>query len=376
MSVDHKTRSRSRRSVRTKTGVTIRDVAARAGVSTATVSRALAAPEQVSPAARARVAEAIKATGYTPNAAARSLRARSSKMVLALVPGMSNTFFTPILNAIEDTLWAAGYGMIIGDTGHNPAKEAHYVRLVRSGQVDGVILFTGRLPRDQGGVLAPDTIPMALVCNEIPGVDDVSVFDVANRAAARAAVGYLIAHGHRHIAFIAGPADNVEAVARRHGYRDALRAAGIDTGEEHVWGGSFRFEAGVDAGRRYLALRHQPSAVFAAADAAAVGFIKTVRQAGVPVPGDVSVIGFDDIDFAQVIDPPLTTIRQPRAELGRAAAEDLLARMVDGRAGLPPTRLRLACKLIERGSVRDIKPVSDHRQRIKPGATAGLNPAE
>ncbi len=372
----HTTGNRRRRSARTKSRVTIRDVAARAGVSTATVSRALAAPGQVSPAARALVAAAIRATGYTPNAAARSLRARSSRMVLALVPGMSNTFFTPILNAIEDTLWAAGYGMIIGETDHSAAKEAHYVRLVRSGQVDGVILFTGRLPRDQGGFLAPDTVPMALVCNEIPGVDDVSVFDVANRVAARLAVEHLIARGHRHIAFIAGPSGNVEAVARRHGYRDALRAAGIDTGARHVWGGSFRFEAGVDAERRYLALRDRPSAVFAAADAAAVGFIKTVRQAGVRVPGDISLVGFDDIDFAEVIDPPLTTIRQPRADLGRAAAKDLLARMVDGRDGLPPTRLRIACKLIERGSVRDIRPVPNRRQRAKPGATAGLSPAE
>jgi len=327
-------------------------------VSTATVSRALAAPEQVSPGARARVMQAIRETGYTPNATARSLRARSTKIVLVLVPGMSNTFFTPILNAIEDTLWETGYGMIMGDTGHIAAKEAHYVRLVRSGQVDGVILFTGRLPRDEAGVIAPDRIPMALVCNEIPGEDSISVFDAANSDAARTAVEYLLAHGHRHIAHISGPADNVEAIARRQAYHDALRAAGIAAAEEHVWGGSFRLEAGVAAGLRYLNLEERPSAVFSAADDAAIGFIKTVRQAGVSVPEDVSIVGFDDIDSAELIDPPLTTMRQPRAELGRAAAQDLLRRMMSGNADLPPTRLRLICELIERGSVRHAPPAA------------------
>ncbi len=343
-----------------KRTTTIRDVAAKAGVSTATVSRALATPEQVRPAARARVIAAIKATGYTPNAMARNLRARSTKMVLALIPGMSNTFFTPILNAIEDTLWAAGYGMIIGDTGHTATmgpdyerrKEQHYVRLVRSGQVDGVILFTGRLPRGDGSVIAPGQIPMALVCNEIPGEERVSVFDVANRTTAETAVNHLLAQGHRRIALIAGPQKNVKSIARREGYREALRAAGIPFDGKLVWGGSFRFETGVDAGDSFLKLRPdaRPSAVFSAADAAAIGFIKTVQKAGISVPGDVSVIGFDDIDLAEMIEPPLTTLRQPRAELGRAAALDLLKRMAPGGSKLPPTRLRLDCALILRES--------------------------
>jgi LacI family repressor for deo operon, udp, cdd, tsx, nupC, and nupG len=348
--------ARQRRKAATSSSVTIRDVAAKAGVSTATVSRALTSPEQVSPDARARVAAAIRATGYTPNATARNLRSRSTKMVLSLVPGMSNTFFNPILNAIEDTLWASGYGMIIGETGHNPAKEAHYARLVRSGQVDGVILFTGRLPRDEAGVLSPGHIPMALVCVEIPGEDSISVFDVANRATARAAVDYLIACGHRRIAHIFGPPDNVEARERRRGYLDSLRAAGISVDDSLIWGDGFRYETGVASGHRYLDLGRdrRPTAVFAGADGAAVGFIKTVAQAGVRIPEDVSIVGFDDIDFAEVIDPPLTTMRQPREALGRAAARDLVQRMAGGAADLPPTRLRLPCKLVKRGSVGEI----------------------
>jgi len=360
----------TRRAANARGSITIRDVAAKAGVSTATVSRALASPEQVSPEARARVMAAIKTTGYTPNAMARSLRARSTKIVLVLLPGMSNTFFTPILNAIEDTLWSAGYGMIMGDTGHSVSdfvreKEHHYLRLIRSGQVDGVILFTGRLPHDEASALSPGQIPMALVCNEIPGEKRISVFDVANRATARTAVDYLIAHGHRRIAHISGPSKNVEAIARGKGYRDALCAAAIPLDETLIWGDNFRFHAGVTAGNRFLELGRPVSAVFAAADDAAIGFIKTVQQAGVRVPEDISIIGFDDIDLAEMIEPPLTTMRQPREELGRAAARDLLKRMASGGADLPPTRLRLDCALVERSSVRQAGDAAEPPVRRK-----------
>ncbi len=336
-------------------GATIVDVARQAGVSTATVSRALAAPHQVTEKTRAAVLAAIKATGYTPNVAARSLRARTTRIVLALVPGMSNTFFTPILNAMEDTLSDAGYGLIVGDTDNRPEKESRYVRLIRGGQVDGVILFTGRLPEDHGHPLESDGIPIALVCNEIPGDTTLSIFDVANRQAAQHAVAYLIEHGHRRIAHIAGARSNIEAQERSAGYFQALDAAGIARDDALVWGSSFRFETGVSAAKSYLASNDRPTAVFSAADDAAIGFIKTLRDAGIRIPEDVSVVGFDDINSAIVIDPALTTMHQPRAELGRAAAGDLLRRMARDAPDLPPTRLRLPCKLIVRDSVRPLR---------------------
>ena len=335
---------------------TILDVARRAGVSTATVSRALAAPDRVAEETRAKVIAAIAATGYTPNASARNLRSRSTSIVLALVPGMSNTFFTPILNAIEDVLSAAGYGMIIGDTRGSPQKESHYTRFIRAGQVDGVILFTGHLPRD--GAITPDSerVPIALVCNEISGDDRYSVFDVDNRDAARRATVHLIEAGHRHIGHIAGALDNVEASERLKGYRDGIAGAGLAIDEAAIWSGGFRFDNGVDAARLFLAMPRRPTAVFAAADDAAIGFISTVRDAGVRTPEDVSVVGFDDIDYASVIDPPLTTMRQPRADLGRLAAEDLLARMGRDTPPFPPHSARLRCELVERRSVRRIAP--------------------
>ena len=356
---------------------TILDVARRAGVSTATVSRALAAPERVTKSTRSRVMAAIEESGYTPNATARSLRARSTKIVLSLVPGMSNTFFTPILNAVEDTLSAAGYGMLIGDTRNSIAKETLYARLIRAGQVDGVILFTGNLPRDEEAREAKGPTPFTLVCNEIPGETAYSIFDVANRRAARTATEYLLAAGHRRIAHIGGPADNVEARERKKGYAEALSAAGLPIDRSLIWDHSFRYEGGLGAAGDFLALDAPPTAVFAAADHAAIGFIKAVREAGIRTPEDVSVIGFDDIDYCSVIDPPLTTMRQPRAELGCLAAEDLIARMTRGVPRIPPARVRLACDLIVRHSVRppgDAEAPRPNRQR-SPGRGFPASPA-
>ena len=329
--------------------VTILDVARRAGVSTATVSRTLAAPERVAEATRAAVFAAIRETGYTPNATARNLRARSTKMVLALLHGIGNSFYTAILNAIEEVFFEAGYGMVMGDTRADPGHEAHYDRLVRSGQVDGVLLFSGRLPSRNFAELDP-SIPITLICNDIPDLANLPVFETANRDAARRMVDYLVSVGHRRIVHLTGPHDNVEAQQRVLGFRDGMAAAGLTVEEGTIWEGSFRVGAGEAAGRRFLALDDRPTAIFCGNDEAAIGLIKTVRDAGVSVPRDVSVAGFDDIEYAALFEPALTTMRQPRAELGRLAAETLVKRMT-GTATTVPRRTRLPCTLIVRDSV-------------------------
>ena len=344
-----RSRSTGRRPGARPAAATILDVARRAGVSTATVSRALAAPDRVAEETRSKVIAAIAATGYTPNASARNLRARSTKIVLALLPGMSNTFFTPILNAIEDTLSAAGYGMIIGDTRNSRQKEAHYTRFILAGQVDGVILFTGHLPRDGDLTPASDRVPIALVCNEIVGDDRYSIFDVDNRDAARRATAHLIAAGHRHIGHIAGERDNVEARERLRGFRDALEAAG------HRRPTNPRSGAAASASRTasppppaFLALRKRPTAVFASADDGAIGFIRTVRDAGIRTPEDVSVVASTTSTM-----PASSTRRSPpcasRAPSSAGSRPRIcLRRMRPDAPDLPPTRARLRCELIER----------------------------
>jgi len=333
--------------------ITIRDVARRAGVSTATVSRALANPEQVAEATRTHVFDAIAETGFTPNAAARSLRARSTKMVLALLHGIGDSFYTVILNSIERTLAAAGYGMIMGDNRAVSGREQHYDRLVRSGQVDGVLLFSSRLSAECMAEIE-GKVPVLLVCNAMPDLPGLPIVEVANRAAAFEMTSYLIGLGHRHIAHISGPAGNVEALERRRGVEQAAVKAGLPPENLHIWDGAFSFEAGAAAAMQFLALSRRPTAIFATSDQVAIGFIKAVRDAGLSVPGDVSVAGFDDIEYANLFSPALTTMRQPRADIGRGAAENLVQLM--GGSPLSATRTRLPCTLVVRDSVRAITP--------------------
>lgn len=330
--------------------VTIRDVAKRAGFSTATVSRTLADPDRVAEATRNAVFSAIAATGFTPNASARSLRARSTKMVLALLHGIGNAFYTAILNAIEEALFDAGYGMIMGDTRADPEREKHYEQLVRSGQVDGVLLLSGRMPPTDF-TLFDRTVPMLLICNDIPARPDIPVVESANRDAAREMVNYLVGLGHRRIAHVTGPLDNVEAQERIGGFQDAVGLAGLSPADCPIWRGNFSAAAGAAAAEKFLAMRERPSAIFSANDEIALGFIKAMRDAGLSVPHDVSVAGFDDIEYASLIEPALTTMRQPRAELGKRAAEALVEHMRGGPAETRARITRLPCTLVIRDSV-------------------------
>ena len=330
--------------------VTITDVALRAGVSTATVSRTLAMPERVAEETRAAVFSAIRETGYIPNATARSLRARSTKMVLALLNGIGDSFFTAILNSVEEALFDAGYGVVMGDTRGDSARESHYDRMVRSGQVDGVLLFSGRLPAVRFGELDA-VVPLTLVCNDIPQLS-VPFVESANRDAARTLVEYLISVGHRRIGHISGPMRGPESDDRLAGYRQALDAAGIAFDAKLIWPGNYRADGGADAAARFfLPMADRPTAVFAANDESAIGFIKTVRDAGLSVPEDVSVAGFDDIGYAGLFDPGLTTMHQPRAELGRVAAQILVGRMTGDGDPSTPRITRLPCTLVVRESV-------------------------
>lgn len=341
--------------------VTITDVARRAGVSTATVSRTLAMPDRVAEPTRTAVFSAIRETGYIPNATARSLRARSTKMVLALLNGIGDSFFTAILNSVEEALFEAGYGVLMGDTRGDSARESHYDRLVRSGQVDGVLLFSGRLPAVRFGQLDA-VVPLTLVCNDIPELS-VPFVESANRDAARTLTEYLIGVGHRRIAHISGPMRGPEAEDRIAGYRDALEAAGIPVDPDLIWEGSYRAETGAQvAVRHFLPMADRPTAVFAANDESAIGFIKAVRDAGLSVPEDVSVAGFDDIGYAALFDPGLTTMHQPRAELGRVAAQILVGRITGGEP--PPRVTRLPCSLVVRESVAPLRGPRSRRRQL------------
>jgi LacI family repressor for deo operon, udp, cdd, tsx, nupC, and nupG len=339
-----------RRAVRRHQGAArIKEVARLAAVSTATVSRTLASPDQVSPETRARVLAAVAKVGYVPNPAARSLRSLKSHMVLVALPDLSNIFFSQVLRGIEEVLFAAGYGMVIGDLNGAPEKEARFAAFAATGQVDGVLLLNGHLLRDRADAgVAPAQlgIPMVGLCEAIPDAN-IPQIEVDNCAAACRMTEYLASLGHRHIGYVCGPPENILERERFAGYRDGLRNVDLALDPALVWPGDWKLDAGASVGAQILASPRPPTAVFCSNDEMAIGLLRLLASAGVRVPYDMSVAGFDDIEFAAMATPALTTIRQPRRELGQQGAAALLD-LLNGKT--PPRRISLATELIQRAS--------------------------
>lgn len=306
----------------------IADVARLAGVSVATVSRTLARPEVVSEETRTRVLAAVRDTSYTPNISARNLRVRKTMVVLVAVPDIANPFFAEILQGIDDTLSAAGYGLVIANLAGPPEKEARYVDLVCAGQADGVLLLCGHVIRSRDRDLHDAHVPLVGACEYIPGATFPQIC-IDNVGAAREAVRHLIKLGHTSIAYLSGPQSTILERQRLEGYKQALKDAGIAAVDGLIMSGDFTFRTGVEAGRALLALAPEvrPTALFAANDEMAIGLIKTVHAGGLQVPRDLSVVGFDGIPYADYCEPTLTTIVQPRRDLGASAAAELITLM-------------------------------------------------
>lgn len=307
----------------------IAEVAKLAGVSTATVSRALSSPEKVNARTREQVLKVVRATGYTPNIAGRRLRAARSMTALVVVPSLITPFFSDLLLAIDQALAAKGYGLLIGNLHDKAEKEAELVRLVLSGQADGAILLNGRMLRDGRSSMADGGAP--IVGLSLPIADATAPAILVDEDAGGAIVAeHLLALGHRRIAYLSGPPGNYCDLGRWAGFARSLADAGIDPSTVVRWQGDFHVESGLAAGRAFTAMAERPTAVFAASDMMAIGFMRGVHDAGSAVPRDVSVVGYDGIVFADFTEPPLTTMRQPREAMGRAAV-DLLLGLIENR---------------------------------------------
>ncbi|WP_102109448.1 LacI family DNA-binding transcriptional regulator [Oceaniglobus roseus] len=321
----------------------IKDVATLAGVSTATVSRALSTPESVGLATREKVMEAVKATGYRINAAARDLRMRRARSILILAPNLSNTFFSRIFAAVQEEASAAGLTVQISDS---RIGRERLLSLGYDGRADGIVLLDGSLDPE---VVNGWQLPL-IQLSEWNDAYDAPRLGIDNRAAAGLAVRHLAALGHRKVLHVSGPGDNVLALTRQQGFSGTAAESGI---APVVFPGDFTMEAGAGAARRWAKLSDRPTAAFCASDECALGFISECVHMGFSVPGDVSVVGFDDIDFADRFLPSLTTIRQPREAMGRLAAERVIA-MMGAPAKEPRSRpappIHVAAALVERAS--------------------------
>jgi LacI family transcriptional regulator len=330
--------------------VTLKDVAARAGVHPATASRALS-PETsllVSEDTARRVRDAAKALGYRPNPLARSLRTRRSHTVGVLIPDLNNPLFPPIVRGLEDRLAEAGYVALLGNTDSDEKRERIVFEQMRARHVDGFVLATTHLRSSLLAEAARADLALVLM-NRMAEDQDFSSVSVDNESGIRMAVSHLAALGHRRIAHIAGPQDLSTGLNRYRGFITAMAASGLPVDPELVvFAMAFSVEEGLRCCRQLLAAPGRCTAVAAGNDMLAVGSYAALDEAGLSCPEDMSVVGFNDMPFIDRLRPPMTTIRFPHYQVGTEAAHLLLERIAG--PGGPVKILYLAPELVVRGS--------------------------
>jgi LacI family repressor for deo operon, udp, cdd, tsx, nupC, and nupG len=295
---------------------TIKDIAAELGLSIATVSRALTRPKMLRPETVRRVLETAERLGYQPNLAARDLKTRRTGVALVVVPSL-HPFFLEVLRGAERAARETGYTVVMGHSDREPEREEAFFDQVASGRADGIILVSSAAK----GTIAMRKRkfpPVVAALEEVEGRNFPTV-RVNHAAAAAEATSLLINLGHRRIAHILGPRRSPMAQHRREGFLSALAAAGIKDGAQLCVQGDSSTASGEAATEQLLTLARRPTAIFAANDEMAVGAIRAARRAGLRVPEDLSVVGFNDQGLAEIYDPPLTTISIPTCELGYRA---------------------------------------------------------
>ena len=300
----------------------IREVARLAGVSVATVSRTLKSPERVLPETRDKVNAAVEQANYRPNLMAVQFRSRKTGNLVILVPAIANTFFARVISGAQKAAQAAGYRLLLCDTQGQEAVERQFAELVYAHQADGVIQLRAFDPFDTAASNA-DLPPIVNACEVISDGRHATI-SLDNFAAAKAMTEHLIALGHQRIGLIKGSRSSPLTRDRLAGYQAALREAGIGFDEELVCHGDFTLNAGFVGASTMLTMATKPTALFCENDEMAIGALKRIKQAGLRVPEDISLVGFDDIPMAAYCDPPLTTISQPAEAFGEKAVQMLI----------------------------------------------------
>lgn len=328
--------------------VRIVDVAKKANVSTATVSRVLSKSETVKKDTTQRVLEAIESLNYQPNILARQLRRLETKTILVVVPDITNTFFSKVLRGIESVAIESGYQVLLGDALNNVERESGYLNILQQKKADGMILLTARVDGQVVEDIAKQ-YPVVLACEYTEG-SEIPTVSIDNISSARKATDHLINLGHKRIGFLSGPFNSVLGRDRYKGFKQAMAQHSLTVESYLVQEGDFSFESGFNLMKKFLALDVPPTAVFAANDEMAIGAIKAIKSKGLSVPEDISVVGFDDIKFASIFEPALTTIAQPSFEIGKKAME-LLIKIIN-KDELEKNQYILEDKLVVRDSCK------------------------
>ncbi len=326
---------------------TLADIARRARVSVATVSRALNASGYVRPEVRERILAIARELNYVPNRTALGLLTRRTELALLLVPDVTNPFFAAVARGVEDALAASGYELVVGNTDDNPFKERHYLRRALGRGIDGIIAIVASSDEGDAAHWRQAGVPLVLVDRACDGVTADAVL-ANNEGGAYQATRHLLSLGHQHVATITGPLRLKTAQERLAGFWRAVREFRLPAEQVAVVEGDFREEGGYRAMRELLGRTPRPTAVFAANDVMALGALAALEEAGLCVPDDVAVAGYDDIPYGLRVRPKLTTVAQPKYEMGAAAAELLLRRLAE--PGRPLQTVLLEPRLVIRES--------------------------
>jgi DNA-binding LacI/PurR family transcriptional regulator len=309
--------------------VSIKDIARLANVSHPTVSRALHDSPLVNPATAERIRRIAAESGYRPSAVARSLATSRTNTIGVVVTTISDPFVAEVVGGIEETANARDYSVVLANSNADPQRELKVVRSFEERRVDGIIVMSSRVGALYGPMLSQTHVPVVLLNNEHPSEFGHSV-TIANQDASRQAVRYLVELGHRDIAYIGDRFGRESDTERFSGYRATLDEADIAFQPDLVVHGDGLPEGGARAMESLLDLPDPPSAVFCYNDMTAIGALKAILERGLQVPRDISIVGFDDLFLAQYTQPSLTTIRQPKHDMGRLATCTLL-RLLEGR---------------------------------------------
>ncbi|WP_370641016.1 MULTISPECIES: ribose operon transcriptional repressor RbsR [unclassified Pantoea] len=327
---------------------TMKDVARLAGVSTSTVSHVINNNRFVSERVRARVQQAISELNYAPSALARSLKLNETRTIGMLLTASSNPFYAEVVRGVENCCYERGYSLILCNTEGDEERMNRSLETLMQKRVDGLLLMC-----------TESHLPSAEILNRYPSVPMVMMDwapfegrgDIIQDNAllgGELATQYLIDRGYTRIACIAGPQDKTPARMRLEGFHKAMRNSGLSVPEAYVVDGDFEFQGGFNAMNQLLALETPPQAVFTSNDAMAVGVYHALFQAGLSVPQDMAVVGYDDIELARYLTPPLSTVHQPKDALGELAIDTLINRLRDPDAS--QQMLELTPELVERGS--------------------------
>jgi DNA-binding LacI/PurR family transcriptional regulator len=355
------TKSESKKDDGKKASITARQIAQLANVSVGTVSHVLNGSASVREVRRKRVMEAVESLGYQPSQLARGLRSNLTAMLGMIIPDITNPFFPGVVRGAEDIAYKHGYRLVLCNTDNDSAKEISYLTDLRSFRPSGLLIIPSAPEALMRSIRHSDA--HIVFVDRCPDQWHGDLVTADNEGGAYQAGLHLLSLGHRKLAVITGPLNVSNAADRLHGFQRAMKEAGISVGPEYIQEARFTSESGYSAALRLLQMLPRPTAIFASNDLLACGTLSAAEHLGLHCPKDVSVVGFDNLEFVQHTAPALTTVHQSGYQIGATACRMLLERIADGNK--PPQRVVLATELKVRNSTVRVSAVQKKPSRRK-----------